>query len=80
MEGRTPEIRIEVVRKLLVSIDTSHIVGLRDRAILAVLVYTTSRRAAAAKLTRGDFYHGGQQWMIHFDEKGGKVSRNPCSA
>ena len=48
MEGRTPEIPIAEIRKLLASIDTSHVVGLRDRAILAVLVYTGSRRGAAA--------------------------------
>lgn len=77
MEGRTPEIPIAEVRKLLASIDTSHIVGLRDRAILAALVYTTSRRGAVAKLKRGDFYHGGHQWMFHFSEKGGKSREIP---
>lgn len=77
MEGRTPEIPIDQVRKLLASIDISHIVGLRDRAILAVLVYTTSRRGAVAKLRCGDFYDAGQQWMIHFGEKGGKSREIP---
>jgi integrase/recombinase XerD len=77
MEGRTPEIPIGDVRKLLASIDTSHIVGLRDRAILAVMVYTTSRRSAAAKLRCSDFYNAGQQWMLHFGEKGGKSREIP---
>lgn len=77
MEGRTPEIPIAEVRKLLASIDTSHIVGLRDRAILAVMVFTTSRRSAVAKLRLGDFYHAGQQWMLHFSEKGGKSREIP---
>lgn len=77
MEGRTPEIPVAEVRKLLASIDTSHIVGLRDRAILAVMVYTTSRRGAVAKLRTGDFYHAGQQWMLHFSEKGGKSREIP---
>jgi site-specific recombinase XerD len=77
MEGRTPEIPIGDVRKLLASINTSHLVGLRDRAILAVMVYTTSRRSAVAKLKRGDFYHAGQQWMFHFAEKGGKSREIP---
>src|SRR5579862_2528075 len=40
MEGKTPEIPKPDARKLLASMDTSHVVGLRDRAILAVLVYT----------------------------------------
>jgi integrase/recombinase XerD len=72
MEGKTPEIPIPDARKLLASVDTSHVIGLRDRAILAVLVYTTSRAGAVAKLKRGDFYYSGQQWMLHFEEKGGK--------
>lgn len=77
MEGRTPEIPIAEVRKLLAAIDTSHIVGLRDRAILAVMVYTTSRRSAVAKLRKEDFYYAGEQWMLHFSEKGGKSREVP---
>jgi site-specific recombinase XerD len=77
IEGKTPEIPIDQARKLLASIDTSHIVGLRDRAILAVLIYTGSRRGAVAKLKRGNFYNAGQQWMIHFGEKGGKSREIP---
>jgi integrase/recombinase XerD len=77
MEGKTPEIPIPDARKLLASLDTSHIVGLRDRAILAVLVYTGSRAGAVAKLKRGDFYRTGEQWMLHFEEKGGKSREIP---
>ena len=77
MEGRTPEIPIAEVRQLLASIDTSHIVGIRDRAILAALVYTASRRSAVAKLRIGDYYFAGVQWMLHFAEKGGKSREIP---
>jgi integrase/recombinase XerD len=77
MEGKTPEIPKPEARKLLASMDTSHVVGLRDRAILAVLVYTGARAGAAAKLKRGDLYHAGGQWMLHFDEKGGKSREIP---
>jgi integrase/recombinase XerD len=77
LEGRTPEIPIPDARKLLASIDTSHVVGLRDRVILAVLIYTGSRAGAAARLKLGDFYHVGGQWMFHFDEKGGKSREIP---
>ncbi len=77
VEGRTPEISVAEARTLLASVDTSHVVGLRDRAILAVLIYTSSRAGAVAKLRRGDFYHAGQQWMLHFTEKGGKSREIP---
>lgn len=61
----------------MAAIDTSHIVGLRDRAILAALVYTGSRRSAVAKLRSGDYYFVGVQWMLHFSEKGGKSREIP---
>lgn len=77
MEGKTPEIPIADARKLLASIDTSHVVGLRDRAMLAVLIYTGSRAGAVAKLKRGNFYQGSGQWMLHFEEKGGKSREIP---
>jgi site-specific recombinase XerD len=80
IEGKTPEISIEQARQLLASLDTSHVVGLRDRAVLAILVYTTSRAGAVAKLRRGDFYNAGQQWMLHFNEKGGKSREIPVRA
>jgi len=77
IEGKTPEISIAQARVLLGSLNTTHVVGLRDRAILAILVYTSSRAGAVAKLKRGNFYLGGNQWMLHFAEKGGKSREIP---
>ena len=78
----TPEISIEEARRLLKGIavvktaadgsERPGLVGLRDRAILATLAYTACRTSAVSKLKRGGFYHAGDQWMLHFDEKGGK--------
>ena len=58
-------------------IDTSTVVGLRDRAIIAIVIYTASRAGAVASLKRGSFYYAGEQWMLHFDEKGGKSREIP---
>lgn len=77
IEGKTPEISIAQARTLLSSLNTTHVVGLRDRAILAILVYTSSRAGAVAKLKRGNFYQAGNQWMLHFTEKGGKSREIP---
>lgn len=77
VEGRTPEITVKEARKLLKSIDVRHVVGLRDRAILATLVYTAARVGAIAKLRLHDLYHAGNQWMLHFDEKGSKSREIP---
>ncbi len=40
VEGKTPEISRDQARTLLASIDTSRPVGLRDKAIIATLIYT----------------------------------------
>lgn len=77
VEGKTPEITVKGARALLASIDASHLVGLRDRAIAAILIYTAARAGAVAALRRGSLYNSGEQWMLHFDEKGGKSREIP---
>jgi integrase/recombinase XerD len=77
VEGKTPEITVKGVRELLASIKTDTVVGLHDRAIVAMLIYTASRVGAVAKLKSGSFYHAGEQWMLHFEEKGGKAREIP---
>ncbi len=77
MEGKTPGITVEHARTLLASIDTSTAVGLRDRAILGTLAYTACRGGAVAKLRLGDFQHDGQQYVLRFQEKGGKSREIP---
>jgi integrase/recombinase XerD len=76
-EGKTPEIAIDQARRLLGSIDTGHVVGLRDRAIIAVLIYTAARIGAVSKLRRKDFRHDETQWCLLFHEKGGKAREIP---
>jgi site-specific recombinase XerD len=77
IEGKTPEITVEQARTLLRSVDTGHVVGLRDRAILATLAYTACRAGAVAKLRLGDFQHDGTQYVLRFHEKGGKSREIP---
>lgn len=77
IEGKTPEITIEQARALLASIDTGHVVGLRDRAVLATLAYTACRAGAAAKLRLQDFQNEGSQYVLRFREKGGKSREIP---
>lgn len=72
MEGKTPEIGVEQARRLLRNIDASHVVGLRDRAIIGILIYTAARVGAVARLRRGDFYSVTDQHCLRFTEKGGK--------
>jgi len=50
VEGKTPEITVRQARYLLQSIDSSDIVCLRDKCIIAILVYTAARIGAVANL------------------------------
>jgi site-specific recombinase XerD len=77
MEGKTPEITIDQARTLLASVETGHVVGLRDRAILATLAYTACRGGAVARLRLGDFQSDGSQYVLRFQEKGGKSREIP---
>lgn len=77
IDGKTPEIGVKRAERLLSSVDTSTVVGLRDRAAIGVMIYTTSRVGAVAKLRRRDLYHNGEQWMLRFNEKGGKSREIP---
>ena len=55
------------------SIRADDIAGRRDRAIVAVLIYTAARIGAVARLRIGSFAHDGTQWVLNFFEKGGKA-------
>lgn len=72
VEGKTPEITGKQIRQLLQSIDTSTIVGMRDRAAICVMIYTAARAGAVARLRRGDFRGERGSRKLRFQEKGGK--------
>lgn len=72
LEGKTPEITAEQARRLLAATDTGTVVGLRDKCVLAVLVYTAARAGAVARLRVKDVVDEGSQRLLRFAEKGGK--------
>jgi site-specific recombinase XerD len=78
VEGKTPALSVEQARQVLAAIDTRHVVGLRDRAIIAILIYTAARVGAVAKLRLEDYSPDGNQWWFRFDEKGGKARTIPA--
>jgi len=77
IEGKTPEITLDQARTLLLSINTQTTVGLRDRAIVAVMLFTAARAGAIAKLRLKHLIHDGSQWTLRFEEKGGKSREIP---
>lgn len=76
-EGKTPEITVKDARRLFNSIETSTLLGLRDRAILAVLAYSGSRIGAVARLRLKHFTRESDQWVLAFHDKGGKHRKVP---
>jgi site-specific recombinase XerD len=56
-EGKTPALADHQARKLLVAPAEKSLKGLRDRAILATLLYHALRREELCKLTVRDFMH-----------------------
>lgn len=78
VEGATPEITVEQARKLLESIKLGSIIDLRDRAIIAVLIYTAARAGAVAKLRLRDFAPEAGQYALRFAEKRGVARVIPC--
>jgi len=76
--GKTPVLFEEEARQLLNSIDTSHIVGLRDRAIISVMIYSFARVSAVVAMQVKDYQINGQRSSIALKEKGGKWARIPC--
>ena len=77
-KGKSPVLTAEQCRELLDSIDTSRIVGLRDRALIGVMVYSFARVSAVMNMNVRDFYSTGVRWMIRLHEKGGKFHEVPA--
>lgn len=76
--GKTPVLDAEQARHLLDSIDTAKLSGLRDRALVAVMVYSFARVSAAVGLKVEDYYQDGKRWWFRFREKGGKQHQVPA--
>jgi integrase/recombinase XerD len=76
--GKTPVLMADQARELLDSIDVSTLVGLRDRALIALMVYSFARVSAAVGMEVGDYFAAGKRWRLRLNEKGGKVHEMPA--
>lgn len=62
-KGRTPMLTAEKARTLLASIGDGSIVDLRDRALIALMVYTFARVGAALKIRVADVLYAGPMYL-----------------
>jgi len=65
--GKTTVLDTDQARKLLNSVDTSTVVGLRDRALISVMTFSF----AVVAMRVEDYYPKGKRWWVRLHEKGG---------
>ena len=76
--GKTPVLSAGKARTLLDSIDLEKPSGLRDRALLATMVYSFARVGAMVGMNVEDYYRQGKRWWLRLHEKGGKFHQVPA--
>ena len=90
--GKTPVLTEDQARRLLASVKVARkitlpdgaeveepwLVGLRDRALMAVMTYSFARIGAVVAMRVEDYYPGGKRWWVRLHEKGGKRHEMPA--
>ena len=76
--GKTPVLTASEARQLLDSIDCHSLIGLRDRALIGLLVYSFARVSAAIGMNVCDYYPQGRRMWFRLHEKGGKHHAVPA--
>jgi len=76
--GQTPVLDPAEARALLDSIDASTHAGLRDRALIGLMVYSFARIGAALGMAIEDVYTQNRRLWVRLREKGGKRHTMPC--
>ena len=76
--GQTPVLDPAEARALLDSIDTGNVAGLRDRALIGLMVYSFARIGAALGMAVEDVYTQNRRLWVRLREKGGKRQAMPC--
>lgn len=77
-KGVTPVLSSEEATALLTGMDVSTVVGLRDRAIIAVMTYSFARVSAVVRLAVEDYFPQKKRWWLRLREKNGKLNEMPC--
>jgi len=77
-KGSTPVLSSEEATALLTGMGVSTVVGLRDRAIIAVMTYTFARVGAVVALVVEDYFSQKKRWWLRLHEKNGKLNEMPC--
>ena len=76
--GATPVLDPQEARQLLDAIDITTPIGLRDRALIGLMVYSFARIGAATGMRVEDAFTQGRRLWVRLHEKGGKRHEMPC--
>jgi site-specific recombinase XerC len=76
--GKTPVLDPDEARQLLDSIEATTPAGLRDRALIGLMVYSFARIGAALGMKVEDVYTQNRRLWVRLREKGGKRHEMPC--
>ena len=75
--GKAPFLTAAEAKRLIESIDADNLVGLRDRVLIAIMVYSFARISAAVGMDLEDLVQtAGRSWL-RLHEKGGEVHEMP---
>ena len=77
-QGKTPVLDPLEARRLLDAIDVTTPIGLRDRALIGLMVYSFARIGAALQMKVEDVYVQNRRLWVRLHEKGGKRHEMPC--
>ncbi len=77
-KGKTPILTPTEARKLIRSIPTDTLVGLRDRALIGLMIHTFAWVSAAVTMNVKDVYRKQEHLWVRLHEKGGKHHEMPC--
>jgi len=75
--GKTPVLQADEARTLIDAIDATYLPGLRDRALIGLMVYTFAKVGAAISMKVEDFFVQGRRGWVRLHEKGGKEHEMP---
>jgi site-specific recombinase XerC len=76
--GKSPVLAPEEARALIDSIDITTHVGLRDRALIGLMVFSIARIGAALAMKVEDVFTQSRRLWVRLREKGGKPHTMPC--
>jgi site-specific recombinase XerC len=74
--GKTPELDPIEARRLIDAIDASTVIGLRDRALIGLMVYSFARIGATIGMRVEDVYTQNRRLWVRLHEKGARCT--PC--